>query len=131
MKKFIACIVFLALTLSSALGVSALTPENNITYEFSELHVEIVFEGDTSFSEAHQHRIAEILANDITPVESRAWCWLTGHNYVTDAVAKITHEARAYNPRCLQQMYEITTCSKCDYYAEELLNTSYIVCCPE
>jgi len=131
MKKIIALITFITLTISLTVGIHAIELNGAIIYSYEELGIEVTFANNTNFSAEQQQRIADILANDITPVETKAWCWLTGHSYVSDAVTVITHKADLYNPRCLEQTYEITTCKNCNYYDEELLGSIYITCCPE
>lgn len=131
MKKLFVSLLFSAFIISFAMGIHAVEQQDSISYNYDELGVEVVFAGNTVFNQEQQQRIADILGNDIDPVESRSWCWLTGHTYVKDAVSVITHKASAYNPRCLEQTYKVTTCKKCNYYDEELLGSIYITCCPE
>jgi len=131
MKKFIVGVLFFSLIVVCGMKIFAVEQQSDITYDYEELGVEIVFRGNTAFDEAQRQRIADILANDITPVEQRAWCWLLGHEYIADSVSVITHKKRDYNPRCSEDIYKITTCANCSYYEEELLGSQYIVCCPE
>ena len=131
MKKFLASILFLFFLISFALSVYADETSVSKIYDYDELNIEVIFDDNTVFNDEQQQKIADILALGKLPVESRAWCWLTGHDYISDAVLVITHEARTLSPRCLQQTYEVTTCENCSYYNEELLGSHYIVCCPE
>ena len=131
MKKFVACLLFFAILLLPVVSVNAEETHEVGVYEYEYIDVEIIFSENTRFNEDQRQRIADILANGVAPVETRAWCWLTGHKYVSDGVTVITHKDRTYSPRCLQQFYEITTCENCNYYAEELLASQHIVCCPE
>ena len=127
MIKFVSAILaLLCFTLAvSASGESSLTivyPEQEITVEFAE---------DTAFSAEKRQMIADHIALNTPVIQSRAWCWLTGHDKTTETVIAIQHKAEATNPRCLRKVYLVTTCSKCDFYEEELYNTNYITCCPE
>ena len=131
MRKIVSIAIVIVITISSALSVHATQDSLITSYQYYDIGVEVIFGDNSEFSSAQQQRIAEILATGTPPVQSRAWCWLTGHDYVTDAVTVIRHEARTLNPRCAQEIYKVTTCNNCNYYEEELLSSSYIVCCPE
>lgn len=129
MKKAIASLLFIIFLTFTVVTVSANEIATN-QYSFDEIGVEITFEEDNSLTEEQKARIAEILAYDLTPAETRAWCWLTGHDKVIHAVRKVTHKVRDVNPRCLEETYNITTCNKCNYYEEELIAQHYTICCP-
>jgi len=129
MKKFVVCILTIAMVYSLMIHASAEQHEH-VSYSFNNRNVEVIFDEDTPFTEEQQQRIAEILVNNTPPIESRAWCWLLGHEYISDAVSVITHEVYDTNPRCIKQYYEVTTCANCNYYDEELIGTIYLDCCP-
>lgn len=131
MKKFLASILFFSLIISFSISIFANESNAPCTYVYAELGVEVTFSENSAFNDEQKQRIADILANDLTPVESKAWCWLTGHTYVKDAVTVTTHKVNSFSPRCLEQTYEVTTCEKCNYYDEELLGSIYAFCCPE
>lgn len=129
MKRVIKIISVLLVILSLTLAISASNgsapiityPEENITIEF---------EANTSLSDAKRQIIADAIALDTPIIQSRAWCWLTGHDKTTETVTAIYHKQLELDPRCYIELYLITTCSKCDYYEEELQNAGYISCCP-
>ena len=129
MRKFFAALLFVLIILSFALMAHANETVSN-TFCFEDVGVEIRFEDDNTLSEAQKEQIAENLAYDLDPVESRAWCWLTGHDKVIHAVTKVTHKVREYSPRCFEEYYNITTCNNCNYYDEERVAYGYILCCP-
>ena len=130
MKKTIASLLFIVIFTFTVVTVSA-NETTTDQYHFDEIGVDITFEEGNSLTEEQKARIAEILAYDLTPVETRAWCWLTGHDKVVHAVRKVTHKVRDLSPRCLEETYNITTCNKCNYYEEELIAQHYDFCCPE
>lgn len=130
MKKVISCLLFFALLIIVPLTAYANETIQDVFY-FGDLDVEIVFESDSSLSEEEKERIAEILAYDLSTSETRAWCWLTGHDKVIHTVTKVTHKATPYAPRCLEETYNITTCENCSYYYEDLIAQEYTFCCPE
>ena len=57
-----------------------------------------------------------------------SWCWLLGHDIESNMVSVTTHNVRSVSPRCLMKVYNVETCSKCDYYKEELISSTYVVC---
>ena len=130
MKKVIASLLFIVILTFTVVTVSANETTTN-QYCFDEIGVDITFEENNSLTEEQKARIAEILAYDLTPVETRAWCWLTGHDKVVHLVTKTTHKVREFSPRCLAETYDITTYNKCNYYEEELIAQHYVICCPE
>lgn len=129
MKRLIKSVsVFIAiLSLTFAISASAGTapiivyPENNITVEF---------EPTTSLSAEKRQMIADAIVLDTPVIQSRAWCWLTGHDKITETFTVTHHKVSEIDPRCLLDIYLITTCSKCDYYEEELQSSGYVTCCP-
>ena len=130
MKKVIASLLFIVILTFSVVTVSANETAIN-QYSFNEIGVDITFEEDNSLTEEQKARIAEILAYDLTPAETRAWCWLTGHDYQYDYVASVHHRVLEKAPRCEQTNYEVETCSKCDHLEYTVINSYYITCCPE
>ena len=130
MKKVLASLLFIVILVFTVVTVSANETTTN-QYCFDEIGVDITFEEGNSLTEEQKARIAEILAYDLTPSETRAWCWLTGHDKVIHGVTKTTHKVREFSPRCLEEFYNITTCNKCNYYEEELIAQHYGICCPE
>ena len=129
MKKFFAALLFVSIILTFALMAHANETATNSFY-FEDVEVEILFEEDNTLSEAQKEQIAEKLAYDLDPVETRAWCWLTGHDKVVHTVTKVTHKVREYVPRCFEEIFNITTCNKCNYYYEERVAYGYVPCCP-
>lgn len=105
----------------------------NPEFFFSEEDVTIVFSEDSELSYEKQQFIADKLVNGyVEPeVSTYSWCWLTGHDKVSESVSVITHKLNDKNPRCMRETYEVTTCTKCDYYNQDLVSTIYIFCCPE
>lgn len=131
MKRGLICLFAFAICFTLAQRAYASQATQIYVYDMDEHVVEVTFNENSNFNIEQQQWIADILVNDTLPIQSRAWCWLTGHNYISDAVTVTTHEARVLSPRCLEETYEVTTCSKCNYYAEDLLGAEYIFCCPE
>ena len=64
-------------------------------------------------------------------VSTYRWCWLIGHDKVKDTVIVTEHKVEEKHPRCIKRIYDIETCTACDYIKETLTSETYIVCCPE
>ena len=128
MKRLI-CMLLTIVLLTSIATYSIASDE--VIHQYG--NISVVFESDTSFTVTKQQYIADMLVygeSDITIVQPRAWCWLTGHDKTTEYVTIITHKKYTTEPRCLEEVYEVTTCSKCDLYDMVLIASVDISCCP-
>lgn len=56
-------------------------------------------------------------------------CTLFGHKTESSTTTVVTHKVRTTVPRCLQQRYNYTSCTRCDYEESVLISSSYIDCC--
>lgn len=132
MKKIIS--TFLAVIISITLVTTCFAEDSSdIAWEFDDISTTVIFDGETAYSESEQQYIAEMLvygSSDVTFVQPRAWCWLTGHDKTTEYVNVITHKAYATAPRCIKEQYKVVTCSKCDFEEMTLISTTSISCCP-
>lgn len=133
MKK-LKLLIIPVLILALSLNVMASGNTSNGVFEFEFENQIVVFDENCTLTESKKQTIAGWLINGAPEddgASTYAWCWLTGHDYVYNAVSVITHKSKALSPRCLEEIYKIETCTKCDHFKEELLNAVYIVCCPE
>lgn len=130
MKSFIKIVAICIALLSLTLAISA-NNGNKLVISYPEEEITIEFDANTSLSVEKRQMIADSIALDSPIIQSRAWCWLTGHDKTTETVTAIYHKQRELDPRCYLEVYLVTTCSKCDFYEEELHSTGYITCCPE
>ncbi|MBR7184553.1 MAG: hypothetical protein IKD37_02980 [Clostridia bacterium] len=112
----------LAIVASELNGPIIVYPDEGITVRFEE---------NTSLSSAEMQAIADSIVHDSPIPQTYAFCWLLGHDKITETVTATHHKVDTYDPRCLLEIYLITTCSRCDYYSEEFDSSGYISCCPE
>lgn len=129
MKKLICIIVTLILLATIATYSIA---SDKIIYEYE--NISVAFESNTTLTATEQQYIADMIVygeSNVTLVQPRAWCWLTGHDKKTEYVTIITHKKYATAPRCLEEIYEVTTCSNCDLYDMVLVSSIDIFCCVE
>ena len=129
MKRIVAIVMFVTLAIFSTLGVSADTSVGN-TYQIED--VTVVFDANSQLSVEQQEMIAQLLVNPEYGVsQANLICNIFGHKNTVEGVTTITHKAKANNPRCLQELFTITTCSRCNESTVERNAMSYITCCPE
>ena len=129
MKRLVAIVMFVTLAIFSTLGVSADTSVGN-TYQIED--VTVVFDANSQLSVEQQEMIAQLLVNPEYGVsQANLICNIFGHKNTVEGVTTITHKAKANNPRCLQELFTITTCSRCNESTVERNAMSYITCCPE
>lgn len=129
MKRNIALVLAMILTLSFCLTVSAADVKN--AYAYGDF--EIVFEEDSAFSDEMKQHIADYTVNgDDGASTYNLLCTLFGHKEVVECVTTISHKLSPVNPRCLSQTWEVHCCSRCNEALEMiLLGEAYITCCPE
>lgn len=126
MKRFLS--VLLMLCLISSISVIPASAEETATYE----NIEIIIINEDISNETKEKIIAFYSnpeSQDNTPVTFGLTCTLFGHKLETSYVNSITHKARATAPRCLQQKYEYSACTRCDYETSTIISSSYIHCC--
>lgn len=107
---------------------------NNIEYYYENENITITFNSATQIPQEKQQIIADKLALGISidsEISTYRWCWLLGHDLITEVVTATEHKVYEEAPRCILRCYEIETCSGCDYYKETLLSTTDQYCCPE
>ena len=130
MKRLFQIISVVLAILSLTLFISA-SEINGPIIVYPEAGVTVQFEADTSLTPEMMQMIGDSIVYDTPIAQTYALCWLTGHDKVTETVTAISHQELPYDPRCRLDIYLITTCTKCDYYSEELSSSGYISCCPE
>jgi len=128
MKKFFVLLICSILAINCT-AISGTEP----TYEYiiDDTHITIEFDSDSVFSAEQQQLIADRMVYGDDGASTYAWCWLTGHDIVTDGVSLIEHKVYTSSPRCIRRTYSVETCTKCDHYEQTLISTVLIVCCPE
>lgn len=129
MKKIAIVLLTIALIIGATLSVSADESAVN-TYQID--NVTVVFDADTQLSIGQQEIIAQLLVNPEYGVsQANLICSIFGHKNTTEGVSTITHRALPESPRCLQEFFTITICSRCNESTVERNGYCYITCCPE
>ena len=128
MKK----ILFIMLCAILAINCSAVSiGDGTYNYVIDDTQITVEFASDSALSAEEQQQIANHMVYGDNGASTYAWCWLTGHDYVTERVITIEHKVYAESPRCVKRIYSVETCTKCDHLEETLVSTVCIVCCPE
>ena len=129
MRKISIMFITIVLVVCSVINVSADTIVGNV-YQVN--NTTIIFENNSEFSNEQQEMIAQLLVNPeyaISP--ANLICDIFGHKNTTEGVTTITHRVSAMSPRCLQENFIVTTCSRCNASTVERASYFYITCCPE
>ena len=128
MKRLIT-ILTLAL-LVCALCITSSATAGQYIYEFD--NVTIVFDEDTVLDQRGRMAVVECLLNEKADITTYGlWCTLFGHTYETHSATKITHCVYETDPRCLEEIYDVQVCSRCENTISEVVGKAYISCCPE
>lgn len=129
MKKIIALILAVASVFSLATFSASAEGETENSVVISNGNVDFVFEAGVS--EDHIHSFVQSFeAHDGEDAATYGLiCTLFGHKIESSTAYTITHNARTSAPRCLQNIYSVETCTRCDYTNKSLISTKYISCC--
>ena len=129
MKKAVIVLFAVILIISTTMSVSADEIRGNV-YQID--NVTVVFDVDSQFSVEQQEVIAQFLVNPEYGVsQANLICNIFGHKNTMEGVTTITHKVLAESPRCLEEFFTITTCSRCNESTVERDGYRYISCCPE
>lgn len=93
----------------------------------------VVFAEDTAFTEEEQQRIIRHLCGEEHDGAStyNLLCNVFGHKYTTEQVTTISHCVYTSSPRCVENIYIVSTCSRCEDTNSTLNDTTRIYCCSE
>ena len=109
----------------------------SLVYQYSNPEATVTFSEYLDIPSERYQKIADDLIGitSMEPLEPEQpngiICTLFGHNLTTTTVTVTHHKVRQYTPRCLMEVYHVSTCSRCDYYTQEMVNSFHISCCPE
>ena len=127
-KRLVAMLIAIAIAMCLFVMPSSAAGEAEQTHT----NIEIIFEDET-LSEEFKARATAHFLNGAPEDDGTATygltCTLFGHKLETGTTTTITHKARATAPRCLEQIYNYSACTRCDYEASTLKSSTYIHCC--
>ena len=129
MKKVSIILLVMAVIFCSTFGVSADGIAGN-AYQID--NVTVIFDADSQLSNEKQVVIANLLVNsEYGTAQANLICNIFGHKNTTEGVTTVTHKVLEESPRCLEELFTITICSRCDETVVERNAYYYITCCPE
>ncbi len=129
MRKTIIVLIVVILTICSTIGVSANGVGSN-TYQIE--NVTVIFDDDSKLTQEQKESIAQLLVIPEYGVsQANLICDIFGHKNTQEGVSTITHKVSATSPRCLEEFFTITVCSRCNEATVERDAAVYISCCPE
>lgn len=127
MKKIISITLVIIIVLLACVTTSAEVPNTNVL-EID--HVTVIFEEDSVFSLEEKQYIAELIAYGDRGISTYGLACIFGHKYVEESVTAITHCAKENQPRCLAEVFLVSTCSRCGKSSMERVTYYYFTCCP-
>ena len=129
MKKITIILMVVVLTVCSTFGASASSTVGN-TYQID--NVTVIFDAESQLSSEQQETIANLLVNpEYGVAKANLICSIFGHKNTTEGVSTITHKVFEESPRCMEEFFTITVCSRCNESTVERDAYRYITCCPE
>ena len=129
MKKIIA-LILVVVSVFCVMSISAYAEdanENTVTVTVNE--TVFVFAADTTEDFRNKFIAHYFSHEDEGTAAYGLTCTLFGHKIESSVVTTITHKAKATDPRCLRETYNVETCSRCDYTSKTMIGSAYISCC--
>ena len=131
MKRLISFSLAIMLAISFCLITSANSTDSNI---ITVDNYTIIFEETTTLTQEENVHIAQLRANcdhetDTHTSTYGVMCNVFGHKTTTETIIVVEHRVSSTAPRCLENVEELTVCSRCDYVNVEILGSIYIYCC--
>ena len=124
MKKIFLSILLTFSLLSTGIYCSA---DCNHTSE----DITVIYQEDCNWTDAQKEQFLSLVLTEQTEFEPYSLLCLFGHDEVTTYHHVIKHKALSVEPRCANQVYEVITCTRCDYMDATLVSNSFLFCCPE
>ena len=129
MKKYLSFVLVAIVICTYCTSISA----QNQNYIYTIDNTTVIFDANSIFSTQEQKYIANLLVRSDSDSESYALlCVISGHAYGQgESITTITHRVDEIDPRCFQERFIISKCTRCEHYQTESLGGHYISCCPE
>lgn len=128
MKKFISlcfvCVFMFAAMQMSLLHASAV---EDLVPPDGDYEVTIYIQQD--LPEEVQQRILAHFNGEETAQPRNVTCDLFGHSNTTSTATKIFHNVYPTSPKCVKNIYNVYTCTRCGNVEEELVSSTRISSC--
>ena len=128
-KVILTVIIVVMLTVSATMSASA---DSNVGNTYQIDNVTVVFDTNSQLSSEQQETVANLLVHpEYNVSQANLICNIFGHKNTSETVITITHKVFEESPRCFQENFTVTTCSRCNESTVERNSYAYITCCPE
>ena len=128
MKTLVVLLMVVVCIICSTFGIFADSSSEN-KYQIDG--VTVIFDTNSQLSKEQQETIAHLLVNpEYGVAQVNLICNIFGHKNTSETVVTITHKVNDLSPRCLQENFIVTTCSRCNESTVERASYFYITCCP-
>ena len=128
MKKLFLVIMTFVLICTFSFSSSAATTE---TYVYNIDSVTVIFDENDTWDSITRETIAHKLVYGEENIATyNLLCTMFGHKYETKSVTTVTHCVLAEQPRCLEEYFDISLCSRCEDTVTTRIGYCYITCCP-
>ena len=128
MKKL--SLLFVTLFCAISFCIHPFAIENSLTI-LSVEDIDVLFDENSSLTDEEKQIIAEYFANSKNGAQPYGLvCSIFGHKNSTEYVTTITHRVNPDIPRCLEEQWELTVCSRCDNVESRRIAFESIDCCP-
>ena len=129
MKKIIAIVLVTVLMICACVNASA---DDVCGNAYTIDNTTVIFDENSQFSVEQQEMIAHrIVYSEENTSTYGLMCTLFGHKNTSETVTAVTHKYNVEAPRCLEEIFLVTTCSRCGETTTERTGYRYISCCPE
>ena len=132
MKKIISCLLAFSF-MFAVCGISSTAKTDNVFYYDN---AEIVVENaDLSYEKKQliADHIAGVCAESTSEQESSTYNLLCifGHKETSSMVTEVRHNVYDTTPKCVQNIYKVTTCERenCDLFESEVISSKRISTC--
>lgn len=124
--------IFICVLLCAVITVNVFADtRNSYIFDYKDEKITVTFESLLSEESCKEISDRLVYGRGDDEISTLSFCWLFGHNLTSSTSIVITHELNTTSPRCLKEVYNVTTCSKCDYMEKELISSYFIQCHPE
>jgi len=93
--------------------------------------ITIIYQEDSALTDSQKEIFLSLITSDTSEHTPYSLKCLFGHDKITEYASVIKHKALSVEPRCASQLYEVITCTRCDYMDATLVSNVFIFCCPE
>ena len=129
MKKIFVSLLTILMICTFSVSALAATEEN---YVYNIGSVTVIFDENDTWDASTREAIAHRLAyGDDTAISTyNLLCNMFGHKYETKGVTTVTHCVLDEAPRCLEETFNLSLCTRCNDQVTERTGYCYIFCCP-